>query len=94
MVACSINFYIVNRIVTGNLCRFSSGTIYLFFILMKKIIFILKEIAKIINNIIITVCLTIAYGIIYIYRLFMKKENRQWHEFKKNNELEQTKHPW
>ena len=95
MVACSINFYIVNRIVTGNLCRFSRGTIYLFFILMKKIIFILKEIAKIINNIIITVCLTIAYGIICIYRLLIKKENRQWHELKKkNNELEQTKHPW
>lgn len=95
MVACSINFYIVNRIVAGNLCRFSSSTIYLFFILMKKIIFILKEIAKIINDIIIAICLTIIYGIICIYHLFIKKENRQWHEFrKKNNELEQTKHPW
>ena len=95
MVACSINFYIDNRIVAGDFCRFSSGTIYLFFILMKKIRFILNEIVKIINKIIITICLTLTYGIICIYHLFSKKENRQWHEFrKKNNELEQTKHPW
>lgn len=40
---------------------------------MKKIIFILKEIAKIINDIIIAICLTIIYGIICIYHLFIKK---------------------
>lgn len=62
---------------------------------MKKIISIFREIAKVINKIIISICLVFTYDIICIYHLFKKKDKGQWHEYKKKfNELDQTKHLW
>lgn len=62
---------------------------------MRRIISILKNISKIINKIIISLCLMVAYVIICVYCIFKKKNNRLWLEYdNKSNELDQTKHPW
>lgn len=96
MVASSINLHFNNHFIAGIFCRLSSCTIYLFLVLMRKIISILKNVAKVINKIVTSICLMIAYGIICIYCIFFKKKDyRLWYENNRNfNELDQTKHPW
>lgn len=94
-MACTTYILTVHRIFDCDICGFCSSTIYLFFVLMKKIMRILNRIARIINECIVWISLLIVYAVICVYRLFLKQDREQWQMRKNHNdELEQTKHLW
>lgn len=95
MVARTTCILIIYCVISCVLRRLSCSTIYIFLILMKKVIHILNKIARTVNKWIVYFFLSLVYFVICVYRLFLKKDNTRWHmNEKKYNELEQTKHLW
>lgn len=95
MVARPTYILAVLSVINCVFCRLGCGTIYIFLILMKEVIHILNRVARTVNKWIVWTCLLMAYAVICVYRLFLKKDNKRWHMKEKDyNELEQTKHLW
>ena len=67
MVVSTTVVYPINRFIAGNLCGFSSGTIHIFSVLMKKILSCINRLVKPVNKIIICIALTLVYFIICLY---------------------------
>lgn len=94
MVVSTTVVYPINRFIAGNLCGFSSGTIHIFSVLMKKILSCINRLVKPVNKIIICIALTLVYFIICLYHLFIRQTDKRWESNKNNVSLEQTKHLW
>ena len=95
MVAGSTHLLVTHSIIVRAICRLCSGPIYLFLILMKRIILILTQFAKVINGCIVCILLSIVFVVICGYHFFHKRDYRNWQNEEKHVAgLEQTKHLW
>lgn len=63
---------------------------------MKQILFLLKEVAKLLSTVVVYVALTVIYGVVVLYRPFIKTKNIRWlkNDTQYTNELKQTEWPW
>lgn len=63
---------------------------------MKQILFLLKEVARLLSTVVVYVALTVIYGVVVLYRPFIKTKNIRWlkNDTQYTNELKRTEWPW
>lgn len=94
MVASPISFYTLDSFVIGDICRFCSSSIYIFFILMEKVFKFINKVARPINKVIVWIALLLTYLVICLYHFLLPQKAQRWINNEKKVSLEQTKHLW
>lgn len=63
---------------------------------MKQILFLLKKVARLLSTGVVYVALTVIYGVVVLYRPFIKTKNIRWfkNDTQYKNQLKQTELPW
>lgn len=94
MVVSPIGIYPLDSFIIGDFCRFSSGSIHIFSVLMKKIFKYMNQVARPINKAVVWMALLLTYFVICLYHFMLHQKAQRWIYNKNKVSLEQTKHLW